>query len=52
MKRFGFTDVMYVQGITDVDLTSLNFINRWYLGVESVNLQPSEDSGNVTSTDT
>jgi hypothetical protein len=54
MKGFSFIDATYVQGITDVDLTSLSLLNKcyWGEGGEGVNLQPSADSGNVTATDT
>lgn len=32
MKGFSFINVTYVQGITDVDLTSLNFMYKCYWG--------------------
>jgi hypothetical protein len=30
MKGFNFINATYVQGITDVYLTSLNFMNKFY----------------------
>jgi hypothetical protein len=50
MEGFSIMNVTYVQRITDVDLASLNFMNKCYL--EGVNFQPSADSGNLTATDT
>jgi hypothetical protein len=32
MKWFSFINATYVQGITDVDLTSVNFMNKYYWG--------------------
>ena len=32
MKGFSFIDATYAQGINNVDLTSLNFFNKYYWG--------------------